>query len=239
MKTQSKSIVVSSNQSSFKKDFYPPIVFDSNGTHEMALIGLDMYNSIPNIDERNNLFMYSFGEKIYTILIPTGSYEIETINKFIAKKLTENEHDDMFEIRANLNTLKCIIEIKNPNIKIHFNHAKSLKKLFGFSDDVLLGIGEHESTNIVNILSINAIMVHCSVIGDSYLNSSQSPIIYTFFPNVPPGYKIVEKPRSVVFLPITVPTLDHIRIWLTDQDQNLINQRGETVTIRLQIKSTF
>ena len=84
-----------------------------------------------------------------------------------------------------------------------------------------------------------SIMVHCSVIGDSYLNSSQSPIIYTFFPNVPPGYKIVEKPHSVVFLPITVPTLDHIRIWLTDQDQNLINQRGETVTIRLQIKSTF
>ncbi|CAF4751967.1 unnamed protein product, partial [Rotaria magnacalcarata] len=57
----------------------------------------------------------------------------------------------------------------------------------------------------------------------SYLNDSQKPILYSFFPNVSPGYKIVEKPQSVVYLPITLPVLNSIHIWLTDQNHKLLN----------------
>jgi len=154
------------------------------------------------------------------------------------KKTNENGHDDMFEIKANINTLKCVIHIKDPRIKIHFNE-NSLKDILGFKGITIQGIGEHEGQNPVNIISVNSILVHCNVIEGSYLNASPKPIIYSFFPDVPPGYKIVQNPSSIVYLPITSPTLETIRIWLTDQDRKLLNIRGETVTIRLHLKSTF
>jgi hypothetical protein len=32
-------------------------------------------------------------------------------------------------------------------------------------------------------------------------------IIHQFFPNVPPGFKIVESPEHVIYLPISVNTI--------------------------------
>ena len=66
----------------------------------------------------------------------------------------------------------------------------------------------------------------------------QEPVLYSFFPDVPPGYKMNEKPNTVVYLPVTIPTINSIHIWLTDQNLKPLNLRGETITIRLHLKST-
>ena len=133
MRVESKSIVISSNESDFRDHFYPPIKLDPSGHHEIALVGLDMYNSIPNIDSTNNNFVYEYDGKNYMIEIPTGAYEIESINEYIQKKITENGHTDLFEIRANINTLKCVIDIKDPKVKIYFNELPS-----GYEDEDLV-----------------------------------------------------------------------------------------------------
>jgi len=86
MRVESKSIVISSNESDFREHFYPPISLDPKGQHEIALVGLDMYHSIPNIDHTNNNFVYEYEHSTYSIQIPTGSYEIDAINDFIQKK---------------------------------------------------------------------------------------------------------------------------------------------------------
>ena len=92
---------------------------------------------------------------------------------------------------------------------------------------------------MVIILSVNSILVHCSLIEGSYLNEDRKPILYSFFPNVTPGFKIVEKPLSPLFLPVNVYHIDRIRIWLTDQNGKNINIRREDITIRLHLKTTF
>ena len=65
--------------------------------------------------------------------------------------------------------------------------------------------------------------------------STSNPVLYSFFPNVSPGMKIIEKPNHLVFLPVT-RTIDQVKIWLTDQNGNLLNLRNEVVTIRLQLR---
>ena len=77
--------------------------------------------------------------------------------------------------------------------------------------------------------------MNCDVIGGTFLNGKSIPILYSFFPNVSPGMKIVEKPNHLVFLPVT-RTIDQLKIWLTDQNGNLLNLRNEIVTIRLQLR---
>lgn len=236
MKTESRSLVLTSRDSDFTEYLYPKITLDPDAHHEVALIGLDMYHSIPNIQPSNNKFVYKYKGAEFTVVIPTGCYEIESINEYIQK---EYNHKNIFEIRANANTLKCVIDIKDPDTEICFNRDNSLNEMLGFSKTVIRGIGEHESTNIVNILSVNSILVHCSIVEGSYLNNSQRPVLYSFFPNVPPGYKIVEKPHAPLYLPVTLPAVNTIRIWLTDQDDNVLNLRGEEVTIRIHLRSTY
>lgn len=239
MRTESRSIVLSSKESTFSEDLYPPIKLDNNGHHEIALVGLDMYHSIPNIDNKNNKFVYQYKNEEYTIIIPIGCYEIDSINEYIQKKCVENNHINLFEIKANTNTLKCLIELKDSEVKIHFNKSRSLRSLLGFRNETLENIGEYESNNIVSILSVNAILVHCNIIEGSYLNGSQKPILYTFFPNVPPGYKIVENPHSAIYLPVSFSTINRIQISLTDRDGEELNIREEKITIRLHLRSTY
>lgn len=239
MRTESKSIVISSRKADMLKDLYPPIKLDDKGYHEIALVGLDMYHSIPNIDKDNNKFIYIYKGVSYPFYIEEGCYEINNINDYIQKKCAENDHADLFEIRANANTLKCIIELKDPEVKIRFDSHRSLKSLLGFTTNTLEGVGEHVSANIVSILSVNAILVHCNIIEGSYLNGVERPILYTFFPNVPPGYKIVEKPHSSIYLPVSYNSIDKLRLLLTDQDGNQLNIRDEEVTIRLHLRSCF
>ena len=48
-----------------------------------------------------------------------------------------------------------------------------------------------------------------------------------FFPNFSPGYKIIESPVNLVYLPITLDTIDSLEVSITDQDDHLLNLRNE------------
>ena len=96
---------------------------------------------------------------------------------------------DNIEISANTNTLKSEMFLKN-NYEVDFRKHKSINSLLGF-DSNLYTSGFHESDNMVNILTINSILVNIDIISGSYVNGSTQPTIYSFFPDVFPGYKII------------------------------------------------
>ena len=57
--------------------------------YEIALVNLETYYSFPNIDETNNIFVYSpdNGNSWVKIKIPEGSYEIDDINNTIQQEM--------------------------------------------------------------------------------------------------------------------------------------------------------
>ena len=63
-------------------------------------------------------------------------------------------------------------------------------------------------------------VVNINIISGSYVNGSTQPTIYSFFPNVSPGYKIIKIPHNLLYLPITSDTIHSITIWITDQNGN-------------------
>lgn len=71
----------------------------------------------------------------------------------------------------------------------------------------------------------------------SFFNERQGHTIHKFFPGGPPGYKIVEVPSPVIYLPIAVEAIDHLQLQLVDQNGQLVNLRGEDITITIHIKS--
>ena len=234
----SLQIIVSNNKTRFRTRFNPPIQLDKNKQYEIALVNLETYYSFPNIDASNNYFRYSpdDGDTWFEMCIPEGSYDIININDTIQQKMRQNGHFDPtnIAISANSNTLKSVLILGN-NYQVDFRHPNSISRVLGFYNDIYT-LGFQESENVVNILSINSLLVNLDIISGSYVNSSSQNTIYSFFPNVSPGYKIVESPINLVYLPITLDTIHSLETSITDQDSNQLNLRGETLTMRFHIR---
>ena len=131
--------------------------------------------------------------------------------------MKRNGHkDDAIKITANTNTLKSVMEIQGDFI-VDFRVRNSIASVLGFRNQVYKE-DLHESESVVNILSINSIIVNSDVIGGSYVNVKTQKTIYTFFPNVSPGYKIVENPRNLVYLPVILDKISKMATVLTDQN---------------------
>lgn len=208
--------------------FNPPIHLDNPQLqYGLALTSFDTFNSIPNITHTNNLF--HFGSKI--IIIPTGSYEITDLNRAITAQLDKDEH---VSITANNNTLKTHIKTSEA---IDFTKSNSVGPLLGFTIKRVLDKNQrHESDEPCNILTVNSLLINCNVTTGSYKNGTTAHTIYQFFPSVPPGFKIIERPLHLTYLPISVKTLTEITLHICDQDGKIVNFRGETVTIGLHLK---
>ena len=236
---ESSSILLSSKHSDFITNFNPPLVLSSKKQYELALVSLDTYYSFPNIDASNNKFVYSVdgGVTWETIVIPEGSYEIADINGYIKSALEQKHGVAHVEISPNTNTLRCVLKISDPLYRVSFQEDATLRDALGFDSRVYLG-ARQEGERTVDILKLNSILVHCDVVAGSTVNGQSYPTLYSFFPNVAPGYKIVETPHNLVYLPVTTDYIRSIRVWLTSQnEEEMLNLRGETITLRLHLRT--
>ena len=105
------------------------------------------------------------------------------------------------------------------NYEVDFRQDNSINSLLGF-DSKIYTSEFHEFENMVNILTINSILVNIDIISGSYVNGSTQPVIYSFFPNVSPEYKIIENLHNLLYFPITSDTIHSITVWLTDHKEN-------------------
>lgn len=225
----SLTLSVSGTSSILEAQYFPPIELAPNKHYVLGLVELLTFNSIPNVDSSNNKFYV--GKWVYTL--PTGSYEIEDINTYLQDQLKVQNIN--INIKPNNNTLRSEIECSH---EINFNPQDSIGQLLGFTPRILKPYVVHSSDQPVTILKINALRVECNITTGAYINGKKVHTIHEFFPAVPPGYKIIEVPSQVIYLPVAVKSIDHLQLRIVDQDGNLVNFRGEVITIRLHIKQT-
>ena len=222
--------------------FSPSLELAREKVYEIAMVNLETFYSFPNVNHTNHMFVYSpdDGNTEVRLPIPSGSYEIGDINNFIQLGMRQNGHYDSVNedyyitISANSNTLKSVLTI-GKGYQVNFTPENSVSKILGFNNTVYKE-GFHESENPVNILSINSILVNINIISGSYVNGKTKNTIYSFFPKVSPGFKIVESPVNLVYLPVTLDTIDNIHVAITDQDNQLLDLRNEKLTIRFHIR---
>ena len=239
------SLILSSNTTDFTIKIDDPITLLNNKNYEAALTMLTTYNSYPNVMSENNTLKYSSDKGLTwkTISVPTGAYELLEINNEIQRQMIENndynEESHTFYINININkpTSKSILEINNKDYIIDFTMENSIASTLGF-DNTKYSYGIYESPNVTDIEKVNAILVHCDLVTGSTINGKNSQVLYSFSPTVNPGYKIIEIPKPQLYYHPVVkqPKIDKVRIWLTDQNNKLIDLRGEKVTVCIMIK---
>lgn len=219
------TVTLSGRSSVLESFFFPPIELDSGKNYALALIDLMVFNSIPNIDVENNV-LHIRGHP--TIIFPIGSYEITDIEEF-AKRFVPS-----FSLKANNNTLQSEIYC---DYAIDFTQENSIGPTLGFGNRILTAKTIHVSENPVDILKINTIRVETNITEGAFFNGVKTRTIHEFFPEVAPGFKIIESPSTPIFHPIVnVREIPFIRVRIVDQAGHLVNFRGEEITIRLHVK---
>lgn len=235
------SFILSGNTSDFIT-VHDNLKLDPEKNYEVALLSLDTYNSIPNIIEnRNNHLKYSIDDGVTwkTIALNTGAYELQGINNEVKRQLIVNGDDESaINITANISRLTSIVNIEDPHYKIDFGVDNSIGSILGF-EKTIIGFGYNESSNIVDIMPVNSILVNIDIIMGSYVNGFQSPTLYCFHPNVSPGFKIVERPNpKLIYYPLSRHDISRMRVWLTSENGELIDFRNEIITIRIHLRES-
>lgn len=225
-------ICVRGNSSRIRYTLFPPFDLSSSREWEMGFHDLLTYNSIPNIEENiNDKVFFANGA---TITLPTGSYEIDSINNFIKKQIETQKLGIDFKLVANNNTLKSEIFCDHA---IDFTKEQTIGPLLGFNKSVIEANKWTESQSQVSINKVDVIRITCNVVRGSYIDGIEGHVLHEFYPTVAPGFKIIEKPNTVTYLPINKEnSLEEIVIAFEDQNGQLVNFRGENINVRLVIR---
>lgn len=228
------TLALSDKSSVLDRDLNPPIYLEDDVDYEIGLTNFDTYNTIPNIDNSNNKFVWGENDG-YTAEIDEGCYELSDIIKCIVDAVNELDEGAVILISLNVNTSKVTIKM---NRKINLKGSDSIGSVLGFDKRELGADVKHMSDHTVKISKVNAISIDCNIAVGSYFNGKPVHIIHQFFPTVPVGYKIVETPPTILYFPVSVKTINNITIKVVDQEGNPINFQNEAITVRLHLRES-
>ena len=227
-------IIQSGKNSRISTDFVPSLELE--GRYEIALQSLESYYSFPNVDEKNNKIHVTLdGITWYDLTFAVGCYEHKDINDELQRMLVliGGKKDDIV-LKPNKNTFQTIMTITT-NAQVDFSIPNSIRTVLGFNAQIYKS-GRHLSEHTVNIMRVNSIFVHTNVIGSTYVNGAEGPVHHSFFPDIPPGGKIIVEPRVLIYLPVTLSVISRLTSWLTDQKNDALNLRGEELTIKYHLR---
>jgi hypothetical protein len=190
-------------------------------------------SAISYTDEEQQILEKDIDAGNITITIPQGAYELEDIENYILNTCSRAKIPLDFKLKANNNTLHSELFSSRP---VDFTRPNSIAELLGFDERVLKPNRWHISERSVNIIRVNSIRVVCSIVQGSFDNGSESHIIHEFQLAVDPGYKIIETPANVIYLPVNTRKVQSIVIRLEDQNGRLVNFANETISLRLHLR---
>lgn len=235
-----------------RSDFLPEIRLDPDSDYCCGLLDFTSYNSIPNIIENKNnefTFEYKVDEKKKdskgketinqvtkrkTISLATGAYEVSDILHYLKNELANEKINFTYEISAASSRVKIIF-----GTTITWT-AGSVLDVIGFRRGNSVTFNRnwaYWSSSIVKITDIDVIRVECDIVSGSYINGRHCHTIHQFSHcKVSPGFKFIEVPQHIIYLPITEKRLRNIQISIVDQNGEAVDFRGEQITCRIHIK---
>lgn len=220
------TLTITGNKSILESHFQPPLSLEEKC--ECGLLYFSALNSIPNVTARNNVFAY--GENNKQIHIPVGTYDLYDIVEYLETHISGCD----IKIKPNNNTLKCFFYCSEI---VDFSMKNSIGQLLGFQNVKLEANKWYESVTPVSILPLAVIRIECDLVQGSYSNGVPSHIIHEFVPNVPPGHRYIEIPKNIIYLPVNTNNISSLSVRVLDEHGNYIDFRGESIQLRLHLRS--
>lgn len=143
--------------------------------YQVSLVSLSTSAFFPNITNENNKFYYSEKDSttIKSITLSEGAYEVKDINEYIQFYLGQN-----ITISLISSSGKSRVNLAQ-GWKVYFNQTNSLRKLLGFSKSDIIEKTSF-SDELVDIVPIQRIYLHCDIVKGSLYEGKQSDILFSF-----------------------------------------------------------
>jgi hypothetical protein len=220
-------IQCNSNKSEFTTDFPIPLELDESFNYQIALQWFAVYNRVFNVNETNN--QYKYNNVLYKLT--PGSYELKDIFNEINLSIPEDKDNKIdFIIKMNYGKVK-INKITKP---INFNVDNSIASILGFEKKEYSkpSLGE----NKIDISNINSINIKCDLVQNTFIDGKRTNILYSFpYGTVGMGYRIIESPNPIIYLPLTRKYISSISFRIEDQNGRLVSFNGEEIMMTLHI----
>ena len=242
-----------------KFNFSEPIL----NTTKLGLIRLSVYNSVFNVNRRNNQFLYAStviedDEALpWAIISNPNLNPISTSSPNITSILNHNYKGIPLlysTITPGAYELTDIAELKkeetdgNVIIEPDKNTMKCLKEIkqgalsFDIENSLasLLGFrkiiykkGRYKSQKIIGIMGFSTINNHCNVISGAKDNGNNTDILYTFNLTEPPGYLINIIPTNILYQNVTKDRIEYIEFHIKDEYGRPIDFNGDVLSFTL------
>lgn len=166
--------------------------------------------------------------------IEPGIYEVEELLEEIQTNVPTNRN-----ISLTLNKRTLRVDMKG-DVGIDFSGPISIGPVLGFERTLYKANINHTSTRMVDIFPINMIRIRCNLVksnvSDTKLNDDT---IFEFPLNVARGEKIIERPNTTTFYKVNTDILHELHLKIVDQDNHLVDFRGERISIVLEFKNQY
>ena len=244
-----------------KFNFSEPILNIS----KLGLIRLSVYNSVFNVNRKNNQFLYASTviEDDETLpralssdpnlnLISTSSPNITSILNYSYKgipllysTITPGAYEltDIAELIKEETDGNVIIEPDKNTMKC-LMEIKQGALSFDIENSLasLLGFrkiiykkGRYKSQKIIDIMGFSNINIHCNVISGVKDNGKDTDILYTFNLTEPPGYLINIIPTNILYQNVTKERIEYIEFHIKDEHGRPIDFNGDVLRFTLHL----
>ena len=242
-------------------NFSEPIL----NTTKLGLIRLSVYNSVFNVNRRNNQFLYAStaiedDEALPRALssdpnlnpISTSSPNFTSILNhnykgipLLYSTITPEAYEltDIAELINEETDGNVIIEPDKNTMKC-LMEIKQGALCFDIEISLasLLGFrktiykkGRYKSQKIIDIMEFSTINIHCNVISGAKDNGKDTDILYTFNLTEPPGYLINNIPTNILYQNVTKDRIEYIEFHIKDEHGRPIDFNGDVLSFTLHL----
>ena len=234
-------------------------------TTKLGSIRLSVYNSVFNVNRRNNQFLYAStviedDEALPRALSSDSNLNpISTSSPNITSKLNHNykgipllystvtpgayELTDIAELIKEETNANVIKEPDKNTMKC-LMEIKQGALSFDIENSLgsLLGFrkiiykkGRYKSQKIIDIMGFSTINIHCNVISGAKDNGKNTDILFTFNLTEPPGYLINIIPTNILYQNVTKDRIEYIEFHIKDEHGRPIDFNGDVLSFTLHL----
>ena len=185
----------------------------------------------------------------YVLTIDAGLYDLSSLNQAIDRELVNaGGTTGTIDLLADTSTQKVLIRFNATGIQIDFTQAETFRVILGYNSRLSplapsAIVGETDTAdNVAAFNQIDYFLIHSDIVNQGIrINNSYNGTVARVLIDVPPGSQITAtpfNPTEITAQNLIGSTRGRIRVWLTDQSNNLVNTNGEIYSVSLILSYT-
>jgi hypothetical protein len=204
---------------------------------ETGVGSAEIVASFYNVDTTNNVFNYRVSAVNYSITVPPGSYNYNSLITQLTTSFALNAHTFSFTLNRNSNILTMTLTSAGTWNQIN---DSSIYYILGFNDNTTYNIVGNTITfpNLFNLIGIKNLKISSSKISlDSYdsKNTSTTNLLATISVNVPNFNLIIYSNLDSLYSHCRSKYISTIDIQIKDDNDNYVNFNGVAWNITINL----